>query len=334
MRSTGSASGMAQGPRPRQAGAQPRRQGPGSARAPLAGWVLCLATLSQLAGVAPAVAAGAPSMAEILAAAPAADWRSPDPARTLYLELPQGRVVFELAPRFAPRHLENLRRLAQQHWFDGLAIVRVQDNFVVQWGDPDPAHPRPLGAAARSLAPEFSRDWPADLPFTRLEDPDGYAADVGFVDGFPVAGDRRAGRLWMAHCYGTLAVGRDEPADSGNAGELYVVIGHAPRQLDRNATVLGRVLQGIEWLSSLPRGGAVLGFYARESERVPIRSLRFADQLPPAERVPLEVLRTESTTFSRLVEARRNRRDGWYVQPAGHIDLCSVPLPVRSTAAR
>ncbi len=138
----------------------------------------------------------------------------------------------------------------------------------------------------------------------------------------------------MAHCYGTLAVGRDEPADSGNAGELYVVIGHAPRQLDRNATVLGRVLQGIEWLSSLPRGGAVLGFYARESERVPIRSLRFADQLPPAERVPLEVLRTESTTFSRLVEARRNRRDGWYVQPAGHIDLCSVPLPVRSTAAR
>ena len=310
-------------------------------RASLAGGLLCSMLLAQgpatAATGAPQVqpqASRAPSMAEILAAAPAADWRAPDPARTLYLGLPLGRVGFELAPRFAPRPFENLRRLARQRWFDGLAIVRVQDNFVVQWGDPDPAHPRALGEAARSLAPEFSRDWPADLPFTRLPDGDGYAPDVGFVDGFPVAGDRRAGRLWMAHCYGTLAVGRDEPADSGNAAELYVVIGHAPRQLDRNATVLGRVLQGIELLSSLPRGGVALGFYARESERVPIRALRFADELPPAERTPLEVLRTDGATFTRLVEARRNRRDGWYVQPAGHIDLCSVPLPVRAAIAR
>jgi peptidylprolyl isomerase len=133
----------------------------------------------------------------------------------------------------------------------------------------------------------------------------------------------------MAHCYGTLAVGRDLAADSGNAGELYVVIGHAPRQLDRNATVLGRVLDGIERLSSLPRGTGPLGFYETPGERVPIGALRFADELPESARTPLEVLRTESATFTQIVEARRNRRDEWYKQPAGHIDLCSVPLPVR-----
>ena len=273
-------------------------------------------------------------MAEILAAAPDGDWRAPDPARTLYLEVRHGRVGIATAPRCATSHCDNPRRRAQPGWFDGLAIGRVQDNFVVKWGDPDPAHPRPLGAAARALAPEFWRDWPSDLPFTRLPDPDGFAPEAGFVDGFPVAGDRRAGRIWMAHCYGTLAVGREEAADSGNAAELYVVIGHAPRQLDRNATVLGRVLQGIELLSSLPRGGAALGFYASAAERVPIRALRFADQVPPAGRTSLQVLRTDSASFERLVEARRNRRDGWYVQPAGHIDLCGVPLPVRTAVGR
>ena len=282
--------------------------------------------------VAPPAVAPAPSMADLLAASPPRDWRRPDPARTLYLDLPQGRVVFELAPRFAPRHVENLRALARERWFDGLAIVRVQDNFVVQWGDPGPGVTRPVQSAALNLQPEFARAWERDLPFVRLPDRDGYAPDAGIVDGFAVAGERRAGRIWLAHCYGTLAVGRDLAVDSGNAGELYVVIGHAPRQLDRNATVLGRVLDGIERLSSLPRGTGPLGFYATPAERVPIRALRFADELPEGERTPLEVLRTDSRTFAQVVEARRNRRDGWYVQPAGHIDLCSVPLPVRHLA--
>jgi peptidylprolyl isomerase len=294
------------------------------------------ATVAVAAGDAAPAAAAKPAttatMAEILAASEPADWRRPDPARTLYLDLPQGRVVFELAPAFAPRHVENLRALVGERWFDGLAINRVQDNFVVQWGDPGPGTTRPIKRAARVLPPEFARDWSRDLVFVPLPDRDGYAPDAGFVDGFAAAGDRSAGRLWLAHCYGTLAVGRDVAVDSGSGAQLYVVIGHAPRQLDRNATVLGRAIAGIERLAALPRGTGALGFYESAAERVPIRSLRFAAELPESARTPLEVLRTDTATFARLVEARRNRRDGWYVQPAGHIDLCSVPLPVRPVA--
>jgi peptidylprolyl isomerase len=107
------------------------------------------------------------------------------------------------------------------------------------------------------------------------------------------------------------------------------VIGHAPRQLDRNITVAGRVLKGMELLASLPRGGGALGFYETPGERVPIRRVRVAADVSESERSAVEVLRTDTATFTALVEARRNRRDSWYKQPAGHIDVCSVPLPVR-----
>jgi peptidylprolyl isomerase len=269
------------------------------------------------------------TMQEILEASKAADWRNLDPMRTLYMDLDAGRVVIELAPEFAPAHVANIRALAKSGYWNGLSINRSQDNFVVQWGDPGPGTTRPLPAGVQALPPEFARAWRGEPRFVALPDRDAYAPEQGFLDGFAVAGDRQAGQAWLAHCYGTLAVGREEAVDSGTAAELYVVIGHAPRQLERNATVLGRALVGMELLAALPRGGAAMGFYETPAQRVTIRALRFGDELPPAERVPIEVLRTDSATFAQVVEARRNRRDGWYVHPAGHIDLCSVPVPVR-----
>jgi peptidylprolyl isomerase len=266
-------------------------------------------------------------MAAVLAASTAADWRPLDPEKTLYLDLDSGRVIFELAPDFAPAHVANLRTLTQSGWFDGLSINRVQDNFVTQWGDPESK--KPLGAAKAKIAPEFEQSWNRSWRMTRLPDDDVYASQVGFIEGFAAALDERAGKVWLTHCYGTLGVGRDTAADSGNAAELYAVIGHSPRQLDRNITVIGRAVRGMELLAALPRGTLPLGFYAKAEERVPIKRIRFAVDLPPAERIPLEVLRTDTPTFAALIESRRNRRDEWYLQPAGKIDLCSVPIPVR-----
>lgn len=293
----------------------------------------CAATAQAAAQ--PAAKGPPQTMAEVLAASSASDWRQPDPARTLYLELASGRVIIELAPSFAPQHAANIVALAREHYYDGLAILRSQDNFVVQWGDPnaeDPKARKPIEKAARALPAEFTRPNSADLQFTRLPDGDGYAPDVGFSDGFPAARDFSSRRAWMAHCYGTLGVGRDNDVNSGGGTELYVVTGHAPRQLDQNITVVGRVLQGMELLSSLPRGSAALGFYDQSGQRVPIERVRVAADLPAAQRSAIEVLRTDSATFAALIESRRNRTDAWYKHPAGHIDLCSVPIPVRNAA--
>jgi peptidylprolyl isomerase len=268
--------------------------------------------------------------AEVLAASGAADWRPLDPHNTLYLELTSGRVVLELAPQFAPRHVANLTTLTRGNYFDGLAIVRAQDNYVVQWADPSAG--KPVGAAQRTVMAEFERPL-RGLLITRLADPDTYAPEVGFVDGFPVAADRAIGRAWLVHCYGMLGAGRDVDVDSGGGTELYVVIGQAPRHLDRNVTLLGRVVGGMEHLSVMPRGSGPLGRYEHAEQFVPVKAMRVAADVPPAQRTELEVLRTDTPTFLAYVEARRSRHEEWFKVPAGRVDVCNVPIPSRPRAA-
>jgi peptidylprolyl isomerase len=290
-----------------------------------------LASPQSAATAATPAAAKPKSTQELLDASKPSDWRTPDPADTLYLELATGRVIIELAPGFAPAHVANIRTLAREHYWDGLSINRSQDNFVVQWGDPteEEKDRKPLGSAKAHLPAEFSHAARGEA-FTVLPDSDGWAPQVGFSDGFPAARDPKSGQAWLAHCYGTVGAGRDTAADSSNGTELYIVDGQSPRQLDRNITVVGRVLQGMELLSTLPRGTGPLGFYDKAEQRVPIRAITLASEVPADRRTPLQVLRTESPVFAAVVESRRNRRDEWYKVPAGHIDLCNVPLPVRT----
>jgi peptidylprolyl isomerase len=303
-------------------------------RLPLA--LLLISLLAQSAGRAAPAPPAAPvakaprTSAEVLAGSAASDWRTPDPQNVLYLELSAGRVVIEMAPEFAPHHVANVAALARGDYFDGLAIVRAQDNYVVQWADPD--NKKPVGTAARTVNAEFERPL-RGLTLTRLPDPDSYAPETGFRDGFPVAADPSLGRAWLVHCYGMVGAGRDNDVDSGGGTEIYVVIGQAPRHLDRNVTLFGRVLQGMELLSVLPRGTGTLGFYEHASERVPIKSLRVAADLPAAQRTELEVLRTDTATFNAYLAARRNRTEEWFKVPAGRIDVCNVPIPVRKRAA-
>jgi len=283
----------------------------------------------------PAAKAAEPrSPGDVLKASPDADWRGLDPQNTLLMELPQGRVLIELASRFAPQHAANIRALAHEGYFDDLAILRVQDNFVTQWGDPngdDAKLAKPLGAASGHVPAEFSVPLKG-LPLTRLRETDGWAPMNGFVDGFPVAADPKTGRAWLAHCYGMVGAGRAQEVDSSTGAELYAIIGQAPRALDLNITVVGRVLQGIEFLSALPRGGENMGFYDKPEQRTTIKSVHLLADLPEAERPQLQVLRTDSRTFSELLEARRHR-SGWYVHSPERVDLCSSSVPTRPVPA-
>ena len=292
------------------------------------GTVLLLATVTLAID---AAAAAGKTMADVLAASKPSDWRTPDPENTLYMELAGGRVVIELAPEFAPLHVANIRTLVRSKYFDGLSIVRSQDNFVVQWGDPaDADHKKPLGEAKNRVPAEFARG-AAGLKFVALPDPDTFAAQTGFVSGFPAARDAE-GTAWLVHCYSMLGAGRDNDVDSGPGTEMYVVSGHAPRQLDRNVALFGRVVYGMELLAVMPRGTAAMGFYDKPEQRVPIREIRVAADVPTDKRTKLEVLRTDTQTFTDLIEARRNRQDEWYKHKAGRIDVCNVPLPVRAAA--
>ena len=298
---------------------------------------VCVATtLLAAAGVALAAAPGdrdkRPNTAQVLASAKADDWRRPDPANTLYMELAGGRVIIELAPRFAPLHVANIKSLVAQKYFDGLGVIRVQDNYVVQWGDSEKKPPNEN--ALRKIADESVVAWGSGLPFVKLPDPDGYAPEAGWID--RLSGRRPANAAGAGMARPLLWRRRRRPRTTRRTAAAVPsctwCIGQAPRHLDRNIVTVGRVLRGAELLSSLPRGTGALGFYEKSEQRTPIRSVRLATEVPAADRSLIEVLRTDTPLFTRYVESRRNRREEWFLVPAGHIDVCNINIPVRDVA--
>ena len=287
--------------------------------------------LSLLAVQAQAATHDTPSRSQIIKESKPAEWHALDPADTLYMYLPKGIVVIDLAPSWSPRHVANLKTLVREHYFDGTSVYRVVDNFVVQWGDPDAGKPnaKSMGEAKKTLPPEFERRVTPSMPFVKLDSPDAYAPEVGLSGDFPVGVDPTTHTAWIAHCYGTVGVSRDVALDSGNSNTLYAVIGTA-RRIDRNLAVVGRIVQGMPLLSSLPRGpGDSMGVYHDMKKATPILRVRLASEVPKNQRLPLEILDTGSATFHRLVQAAAHRHDAFYRTPLGHIGLCAALPPVR-----
>lgn len=242
-----------------------------------------------------------------------------------------GRVVVQLAPAFAPVHVANIRALARGSYWNGATVYRVQDNYVAQWGLNESDKPWPKGVNPKPPA-EYTRLLKG-LRITALGNADPYAPGAGFVDGWPVGYSSKGGWATLAHCYGSVGVGRDLAPDTGTGGELYAVIGHGPRQLDRNIALVGRVVDGIDKLSTLPRGTEALGFYKDKSQYAPIVSIRIASDVPAQDRPSYEVMDTNSPSFARYLKLRANRHDAFYEQPAGGVDLCNVSVPVRKRVA-
>ena len=259
----------------------------------------------------------------------AGEWQAIAADDLMVIDLKDGeRIVVQLAPLFAPVHVANIRALAKSGYWQGAAIYRVQDNYVAQWGNNDSDKPLPAGVVKKPPA-EYHRSL-RGLRITPLGSSDSYAPRVGYTGGWPVAYDPKAGTANLPHCYASVGVGRDLSPDTGMGGELYAAIGHGPRSLDRVIAVVGRVVSGIEHLSSLPRGTEALGFYKERSSDVPIANVRLASMLPEAERPKFEYLKETSPSFARWLRVKKNRRDEFYIHPAGGVDLCNAPVPVRA----
>jgi peptidylprolyl isomerase len=288
--------------------------------------ILLATAAGLLIGAAPAKKLATPN--DIVAAAPASAWKTIPADDLLVIDLRNGgRVVIQLAPAFAPVHVANIKVLARSNYWSGASIYRVQDNYVAQWGQNDSGKPWPKGVTPKPPA-EYTRSLKG-LRITPLGSPDPYAPAGGFSDGWPVAYSPQAGWADLAHCYASVGVGRDLSPDTGTGGELYAVIGHGPRQLDRNIAVVGRVIEGIDKLSTLPRGIEALGFYKDKAQYMPISSVRLGSEIPAAGRPSYEYMETASATFARYLKVRANRHDDFYIRPAGGVDLCNVQVPVR-----
>lgn len=269
-----------------------------------------------------------PSPQEIADGASASAWKSVPAEDLVVMILADGHVViYQLAPVVAPVHAANIRQLVRSGYFDGASILRVQDNYVVQWGRPDEDPTKPVGITAN---PPAEYEVPLkSVPFKALPYPDTYASRVGYVDGWPAASDGKA--VWLAHCYAMIGVARDVPPSTGDATQLYTVIGQSPRQLDRNLAVVGRILSGMEFLTAQKRGTEALGFYKTDAERLKIVSTRMASDMATADRPAFQVMDTGAPSFDAWGHARANRDQAFFVRPAGAVDLCNAQPPVRKT---
>lgn len=294
--------------------------------------IMTLLAVPLLIGAAPEKAPEKkpPTAAEIIAASPAAAWRTIDPADLLVMDLAKGgRVVIQLAPAFAPAHVANIRALARNGWWKGASVYRVQDNFVAQWGHDEKGPSLPAGVVKPPPA-EYWRSTKG-LAIRPLGFADAYAPAVGHADGWPVAYSPKAGWATLPHCYSYVGVARDLAPDTGTGEELYAIIGHAARRLDRNLAVIGRVIEGVERLSSLPRGPAPMGMYGDAARNVGIERISLASEMPAAERPSFQVLNTSGATFTQIMQLRTNRTDAFYQTAPTGIDLCAAGVPVRKT---
>lgn len=264
---------------------------------------------------------------------PAADWRKLDPDNLVLIDTKYGETAVELAPEFAPNHVARLRALIRTHFYDGTSFYRVIDGFVAQGGIGE-GDDKKLKAWA-PLRAEFDRPFGKGTVFTPLGSPDLFAPQAGHVDGFAVGRDPKARREWLLHCPGTFAFARDDKPDTA-ATEFYIVIGEAPRRLDRNLTAFGRVIDGMQYLQKLERGDPEVasGVIADKSRRDAIVSMRLASDMPASRRPAYDVMRTDSKAFAQFKANKKNPAPGFYVrQPPPILDICLAPVPARRVAA-
>lgn len=267
-------------------------------------------------------------------------WNPLDADNAVYLELQEGTVVIQLNPVFAPKTVLHFKQLIADQFYLGTSFYRVIDGFVAQAGDGSDIDG---SEAAAPLKAEFEIDWPlkpADeekakdwtpMSWTPVQSNDLFAAYTGFVDGFPAArDDDKAGKVWLTHCPGTVAMARNDDPDSG-ATDFYIVIGQAPRYLDRNLTVFGRVVWGMDVVQRIKRGPALKnGIIEADLERTWIKQARLASALDQAQRLDIYVADTNSPGFLQMLKDRRERSQKFFhYRPPEVLDVCQVPVPAR-----
>jgi len=265
-----------------------------------------------------------PSPTDIIKNAPITDWRKLDPENTLYLELEEGTVVIELNPELAPRHVDNIKKLAREGFYKDLNMYRFVEGFVAQGGDAKETKKPKVGKSA--IKAEFYKATESVQKITLVDDKDGYASRTGFLNGFAVAQNMSATKTWQTHCPGTFAMARGNSADSGGT-EFYVALG-AIRYLDHNITSFGRVITGMEYIQRLerkPKDDSALAFKKYNL----IKDVKVAADHLKDKPLVIDIMKTESESFKTLIKARKNRPEAWFLATPNYTDICAVSVPMR-----
>jgi len=262
-----------------------------------------------------------------IASALAPDWRDVAPENLILIETPYGDIVVELNPDFAPNHADQFRQLVRDDVYNGTRFYRVIDTFVAQGGlqDDDIIEQYP------TLKNENDRPL-SDAKFVPLGNADLFAPMVGHIDGFPVGRSDSLQSEWLLHCPGALAMARDTDPDSGST-EFYIVL-DAQRYLDRNLTIFGRVIDGMQYVQKLKRGIRAIESGVIQAPEVgdEIMSMTVVADMDSVIQPKYQVQAMPTQAFEDAKTAKRVREAAFfYRKPPEVLDICGFETPVRKT---
>ena len=245
-------------------------------------------------------------------------WRQLDPENTLYIETSKGLVVVEMYPEIAPGHVQRIKELARENFYNGLIFHRVIENFMAQTDAPKGTGEG--GSAKPDIAGEFLFRRGADMPFVEAAVQGG--GRLGFYKALPIATQpdemmalTRDGKAaaWGLHCPGIASMARTGDPNSANS-QFFLMRGSYP-SLDKRYTIWGRVVWNEEAVKSIAVG---------EPPVAPdiVKSIKVAADALPEDRAPIYVMRSDSTPFRELLDdVRKSKR--------ADFSVCDVQVPVR-----
>ena len=274
-------------------------------------------------------AAGALAAAGPVAGQAQDAWRATPAENLLVLDTTKGRVLVEMAPHVAPAHVERLRTLAGQGFYDGQAFHRVIRDFMAQTGDPSGTGAG--GSDLPNLPGEFRYRRGRDIPFIQVTGSDAGARVSGILGlhgNLPVVTQPDAQMMLTADfkvdasawfCPGVAGMARTEDPNSANS-QFYLMTGTGPN-LNGQYTVWGRVVDGLDVVERLKAGPMEAnGAVGADPDRV-VRA-RVATDLPEAERPRVEVMDVRSPAFQAVIEEARAAR-------GSRFSICDIQVPTR-----
>lgn len=258
--------------------------------------------------------------------APDEAWRDLDPENTLYVDLEYGRVILELYPEIAPIHVERIKTLTREGFYDYISFHRVIEGFMNQTGDP-----KGDGTGDSDLpdiTAEFTFRRGSDMPVTLVgARPSGQGdIGVGFYKALPIATQptsqgilTKDGKVaaFGLHCKGVTSMARATDPNSANS-QFFLMRDTSPH-LDTQYSIWGNTVFGHEHLTKIK-----VGSKGENPEFVPdvMKKVQVAADVPQAERVNVQVLKPGSAAFKSYLKTQK-KADGSYP------DICDIRVPHR-----
>jgi len=237
-----------------------------------------------------------------------ANWRKVDPENLLQFTIKRQDFLIELRPDFAPAHVEQIKKITRAGHYNSLPFHRVIDDFMAQGGETSAIYMLSTPYPQIKLEAVFDRK-PAEHP-VQWFGKNAAGDQVGYLDGFIVNGqpDQLASmnasgtvKTWALHCPAVTSMARtDEP---NSADTQFFLMRQARDQLDKQYTIWGRALNGLDIIRAIKAGPEETDGRLSPGVADKLSRATMVADLPVYKKPTVYVQRTDGPLFAEALKA-------------------------------